>query len=306
MRGIVTNRTVTALYDDFETAQEVIEDLVSMGFQREQISIVANDASGQYASYLAPDRGSVTEDVSAVVGARVGLGVMLIPGIGPVIAGGPLVAALVGAVTGAATGGLVAGLVDMGIPETEAGYFAEAVRRGGTLVVVNTTDDWVDQVVEVMEAHNPVDINQRATEWSNQGRTGFDTNAAPYTAQGVERESREPVTPEMGAASPVRTYTAQTESGEAPDDMADFEAFRADFEDHYWTHYGEAGHDFDYYLPAYRYGYRLAHDQRYTDMDWSRLELRARLYWEEHMEGAWDDFRDAVSYAWNRVRVTVS
>jgi len=196
MRGVMTDRTVIALYDDFATAQEVAEELVSMGFQPETISVVANDASGDYASRLTAGARATSaddEDVDAdegaafgaVVGGLIGLGAMAIPGIGPVIAAGPLVAALVGAgvgaVTGAVTGGLIASLVDMGIPETEAGYYAEGVRRGGALVLVNTTADWVDRVIEVMEDHNPVDVEQRATGWRAGGWSGFDTNAPPMS-----------------------------------------------------------------------------------------------------------------------------
>jgi len=189
MRGVTTNRTVTAMYSTFAQAQEVVDDLLSMGFQRESISVVANNVSGQYASLLTAEAQveAAEEDVTmgegaafgAVVGGLIGLGALAIPGIGPVIAAGPLAAALVGAGVGAVTGGLIAGLVEMGIPEDEAGYYAEAVRRGGTLVVVNTTDDWVDRVVEVMEDHDPVDVEQRATEWRAAGWTGFDAQAEP-------------------------------------------------------------------------------------------------------------------------------
>jgi hypothetical protein len=193
MQGITTNRTVTALFSDLTAAQEVVDDLSSMGFQPETISIVANDASGQYASYLAAEAQASAADedmrmeegagIGALMGGLIGLGAMAIPGIGPVIAAGPLVAALVGAgvgaATGAVTGGLIAGLVELGVPDSEASFFAEAVRRGGTLVLVNTTDDWVERVVDVMEAYHPIDVEDRATEWRAGGWTGFDASAAP-------------------------------------------------------------------------------------------------------------------------------
>lgn len=201
MRGILTNRTVSALYTDFATAQQVAEDLVSMGFQPDTISIVANDVSGQYASTF--NAQSAQEDVSmgegarfgAVVGGLIGLGALAIPGIGPVIAAGPLVAALVGAgvgaATGAVTGGLIAGLVDMGIPEDEAGYYAEGVRRGGALVLVNTTEDWVERVVDAMEAHIPINVERMTTAWRSGGWTGFDTSGMPIAESqlAAEREA---------------------------------------------------------------------------------------------------------------------
>ena len=197
MRGILTNRTVSALYADFATAQQVAEDLVSMGFQPDTISIVANDVSGQYASTF--NAQSAQEDVSmgegarfgAVVGGLIGLGALAIPGIGPVIAAGPLVAALVGAGVGAVTGGLIAGLVDMGIPEEEASYYAEGVRRGGVLVLVNTTEDWVERVVEATEAYNPINVEHMTTAWRSGGWTGFDTSGTPIAESqlAAEREA---------------------------------------------------------------------------------------------------------------------
>jgi hypothetical protein len=85
----------------------------------------------------------------------------------------------------------------------------------------------------------------------------------------------------------------------------DFESYRDEIQKHFWSHYGNTGRPFEDYLPAYQYGYQLANDRRYTDMEWPRLEPRARLYWEEHFQGAWEAFGDAVAYAWNRVRVAV-
>ena len=133
-------KTIVALYDEFANARQAVEALVDAGFERDDISMVASDASGEYAEYVNED---VTAEegagFGAVVGALVGLGVALIPGIGPVLAAGPLAAALmagIGAAAGAVTGGIVAALVDFGVPEDHAQYYAEGVRRGGTLVTV--------------------------------------------------------------------------------------------------------------------------------------------------------------------------
>ena len=88
-------KTVVALYDNFDTARNAVEALVDAGFTRGDISLVANDASGKYAEYVNDDDVSAGEGAGfgAVVGALVGLGVALIPGVGPVIAAGPLAAA---------------------------------------------------------------------------------------------------------------------------------------------------------------------------------------------------------------------
>lgn len=202
-------RTVVALYDNFSTANDAVRELVDHGFSRDDVSIMASDASGEYSRYMETDRdrGIVTDrdmdtsgasegagvgaGIGAVIGGLggllVGLGALAIPGIGPVIAAGPLAAALtglagagVGAVAGGVAGGLIGALVDMGVPEETANYYAEGVRRGGTLVTVRTRDELTDRAVDILNRHNPVDINERATQWRETGWTGYDETAGPY------------------------------------------------------------------------------------------------------------------------------
>jgi predicted N-acetyltransferase YhbS len=110
------NETVVALFDDFATSQRVVEDLVDAGYSRDDISLVANDSAGEYTQYVGAENVTAGQGAGfgAIIGTLTGLGVALIPGVGPVLAAGPLAAALfagVGAAVGAATGGLVAGLV---------------------------------------------------------------------------------------------------------------------------------------------------------------------------------------------------
>ena len=161
--------TVVALYDDFDTARRVVEELVSAGFDREEISLVANDNTGTMGSALKGDKDDVTAGegagFGAVVGTLIGLGVALIPGVGPVLAAGPLAAALmagIGAAAGAATGGIAASLIDLGMSEDEAGYYNEGLRGGGTLVTVNLDDDtYIGRAQDIMNRYNPVDVNDR-------------------------------------------------------------------------------------------------------------------------------------------------
>src|SRR4051812_45764246 len=124
---------VVGMFNTLEEAQHVVNELQKAGFKRDEISLIANDASKSYSKYLDSDKSVQTDDVTpaegagfgavvgALTGALVGLGALAIPGVGPVLAAGPLLAAMgIGAVTGAATGGIVAGLVDSGIPEDQA------------------------------------------------------------------------------------------------------------------------------------------------------------------------------------------
>src|SRR5688572_7445958 len=149
--------TIVALYDDMDTAHEAVKALRDAGVDNSRISLVAQDAAGEYSKSLgktkddAGDGAATGAGVGAVVGGigglLVGLGALTIPGIGPVLAAGPLATAVsallgagAGAVAGGVAGGLLGALVDMGIPEEQAGYYAEGVRRGGALVTVEADD----------------------------------------------------------------------------------------------------------------------------------------------------------------------
>jgi uncharacterized protein (TIGR02271 family) len=201
--------TIVALYDDMDTAHQAVRALRDAGIANDRISLVAQDAGGQYAKTLgttttdtgtdAGDGAATGAGVGAVVGGigglLVGLGALAIPGLGPVLAAGPLAAAIsalvgagAGAVAGGVAGGLLGALVDMGVPEEEAGYYAEGVRRGGALLTVEADDQNVDRVSGILRRYNPVDINQRAATWRQQGWTGYDASAKPYTAKQTVKE----------------------------------------------------------------------------------------------------------------------
>jgi hypothetical protein len=193
--------TITALYDFREDAQRTLRELVDMGIPREDVSLVASDAAGEYSRYHGRDlpvesdtaEGAATGAVIGGLGGLVvGLAALAIPGIGPVLAAGPLASALiaggVGAGVGAVAGGLVGALVDLGLSEEEAGYYAEGVRRGGTLLTVTTTENMTNRVMDVMDRHNAVDIEERATAWREAGWTTYDPSARPYDVTEIERE----------------------------------------------------------------------------------------------------------------------
>ena len=220
-------KTIVALYDEFDTAQDVLEDLLEAGFSRENVSLMASDATGEHARrYTSTDQ--VGEDVSAgegagfgaVVGTLIGLGVALIPGIGPVLGAGPLAVALtagIGAAAGAITGGITAALIDLGVDEEDAGYYAEGLRRGGTLVSVTVDEAWIDRAEQIMNRHNPVDIDHRAAYWRETGWSEFSTESTPYSADEISRDrtgyrdysTNARATTGMGSTSPGDSYTVQ-------------------------------------------------------------------------------------------------
>jgi len=100
--------------------------------------------------------------LGGLAGLLVGLGALTIPGIGPVLAAGPLAAALgttlAGAGIGAAAGGLVGALVGIGVPEEEAEYYAEGVRRGGVLVSVHASDATADDATSALRSSGALDV----------------------------------------------------------------------------------------------------------------------------------------------------
>lgn len=176
-------KTVVGYFDDFAQAERAVRVLVQSGFSRDHISLLVGDPKGEYAKYGVSPQTTVTAEsgsgiaagagTGAVVGGLggllLGLAALAIPGIGPVIAAGPLGAALLGAGLGTVSGGIIGALVDIGVAEQEARDYAEALRRGGTVVAVKTEGLMIDRAIEIMEQHGAIDMNKRMAEWQRSG-----------------------------------------------------------------------------------------------------------------------------------------
>jgi len=178
-------KTVIGTYSTMETALAVVNDLVNAGFQRNTISVIANDPDQKYAAYVdhdtSADGAAAGAGIGAVVGGLggllLGLGALAIPGIGPVIAAGPIAATLAGAGVGAVAGGIIGALVNMGVPKESAEAYAESVRRGDVLVAAQVPDNQADQATRIMKRQGLVDIERQAQDWRSSGWKGFDANA---------------------------------------------------------------------------------------------------------------------------------
>jgi hypothetical protein len=199
-------KTVVALFDDFEHARMAVQELHDAGFGGDSINMVARDANGDYTRHLGGTMSEGAQEtvedaaggaatgagVGAVLGGLggllVGLGALAIPGIGPVLAAGPLAAALTGAGIGAAAGGLVGALSEMGVPETESHNFAEGIRRGGTLITVQTEDERASEAADILNRHHPVNVSRRSEFWRQSGDYGDYDRAQPWTSDQVEAE----------------------------------------------------------------------------------------------------------------------
>ena len=199
------SQTLTGLFDNYDDAKQAVSSLESAGVPHSDISIVASNAHGahdatnetttDHADNMAEDAGKgakIGATVGGVGGLLAGLGLLAIPGLGPVVAAGWLASTLVGAVGGAAiggaTGGLVGGLTDAGVPAEDAHVYAEGVRRGGTLVTARVPDEMATSAKTILSGDKTVNIATRRTDYQKQGWTRFDEAAAPYSATEIERE----------------------------------------------------------------------------------------------------------------------
>src|ERR687885_29703 len=192
-------KSVVGLFDTSQDAQGAVQELRNAGFSADDISVVANNARGDYdvqdggGSEAAEGAGAGATGgavLGGMAGLLVGLGALAIPGVGPVVAAGTLATTLgttaAGAGLGAAAGGLVGALVGAGIPENDANVYAEGVRRGGALVTVRAADDEdADRAADIMDRYNVVDIDERAATYREGGWDHFDENAGPYEGTGA-------------------------------------------------------------------------------------------------------------------------
>src|SRR3954471_376457 len=143
------NKAIFCIAKSEEVAREIVEKLKVMGFAPNDISVLFADRSGTkdfaYEQNTKAPEGATTGGVlgagaGGVLGWLAGIGTLAIPGIGPFLAAGPIMAALAGMAIGGATGGLIGALVGMGIPEFEAKRYEGKLREGNILISVHAED----------------------------------------------------------------------------------------------------------------------------------------------------------------------
>lgn len=195
--------TITRLYDSYADAERAVVALKSAGIPQDDISLVASHVDNRYAA--APttvDRDGDGRDdraegastgvgigatLGGAAGLLAGLGIMAIPGVGPVVAAGWLAATALGAVVGGTAGGIVGALTQAGVSEEDAHVYAEGVRRGGTLLTVRVADGRRREV-EALLGDNAVDVSQRASVYRDAGWQKFDPAAPTMTPDEIRRE----------------------------------------------------------------------------------------------------------------------
>ncbi|WP_082692903.1 general stress protein [Bacillus sp. FJAT-29814] len=151
-------KNVVGVYDTEQEAIAAIDQLLKRGYSQNEISVI-----GKRVDHVTEETGAAVEESAAtgaiaggaiggVTGLLAGAGALAIPGIGPLIAAGPIATSIVGLVTGAGLGGLTGALVGMGIPDEEAEYYENSIKEGKILVLVEKRSD--DHINDRNYIHN--------------------------------------------------------------------------------------------------------------------------------------------------------
>lgn len=163
-------KAIVAITKTVGQAETIVNRLQSnAGIPASEVSILMPDTEGTHdfghvKATKAPEgatTGAVAGGVTGgVIGLLAGIGALAIPGLGPFIAAGPIMAALSGIAAGATTGGLVGALIGLGIPEYEAKVYEEKLRKGNYLIAVHTADgSHADRVKEIFKTEGAEDIS---------------------------------------------------------------------------------------------------------------------------------------------------
>jgi hypothetical protein len=171
----------TAAFGIYQTQADVeyaVDSLRAEGFRNTDVSVLfpENKGSKDFAvekNTKAPEGTAAGATTGVVVGGvlgwLVGIGVLAIPGIGPFIAAGPVVAALAGVGVGGAVGGIAGALIGMGIPEYEAKRYEGRIKEGGILLSVHCDDrNWIKKAKEILERTGAQDVasaGEAAADW---------------------------------------------------------------------------------------------------------------------------------------------
>lgn len=212
-------KTVTRLFDSHAEAASAVTALEAAGVRHDDISLISRDHDGHGSGGERGEMGergergemgergergdNETADgagkgattgglLGGGAGLLAGLGMLAIPGLGPVVAVGWLastaVGAAIGALAGGATGGLLGALKDAGHSDEDSHVYAEGVRRGGSLVSVRVDDAEEMRVQSILDGARGVDASTRGAAYRQTGWSRFDETAAPYTSDQMTRE----------------------------------------------------------------------------------------------------------------------
>lgn len=163
------NTAVFGIYPSSHSVERAVDELREAGFRHTDISVLFPENSGtkdfaHEKGTKAPEGASAGAGTGAAIGGTLGwlagIGALAIPGLGPFIAAGPIMAALAGVGVGGAVGGLTGALVGLGIPEYEAKRYEGRVLKGGILLSVHSDNsDWTRRAKAILERTGAEDVS---------------------------------------------------------------------------------------------------------------------------------------------------
>ncbi|WP_230530720.1 hypothetical protein [Microvirga roseola] len=171
----MAERRITAFFDTYDEAATAVRRLETSNISGLELSLIASNVGEDYAPRAthASDEDTATGEMAGAgatagtvigggAGLLAGLGTVAIPGFGPIVAAGWLVATLVGAGTGAAVGSLAGALAGAGLDEEEAHTYEEGIRRGGVLVIARVGEAEADRVIDILDDEGRINAGERS------------------------------------------------------------------------------------------------------------------------------------------------
>jgi hypothetical protein len=175
------NTAVFGIYPTYTSVENAVETVISNGFRKEDISVLMPENVGT--KDFAVEKGTKAPEgaatgagtggvIGGVLGVLVGVGALAIPGLGPFIAAGPIMAGLAGLGAGAAVGGIAGALIGMGIPEYEAKRYEGRIRAGGILLSVHSDNsEWTKRAKQILERTGAQDISSSGEASADYAKT---------------------------------------------------------------------------------------------------------------------------------------
>lgn len=213
------DKTVIGVFDSFRDVERVLLELTDQGVAQESISLLTPDEAkrpsrsqlhGGQAHEFHAQRGDLPgatphhpheyDPITNRVGAGAMIGGLsgflltfasfLIPGVGAVLATGPLITALGGASLGGAIGGLAGAFSSAGVAHEDALFYAEALRRGATIVTVNTEEKNAMRIVRLFRRFSAIDIDERAAQYRRHGIERFNDQLPPLSREELREQQK--------------------------------------------------------------------------------------------------------------------
>jgi len=211
------NIAVYGIYPNRPMVEKAVEELQNAGFRNTDISVLFPESGGTKEFAIeketkAPEGAATGAGTGAVIGGALGwltgIGFLVIPGFGPVLAAGPIIAALAGVGAGGLVGGIAGALIGMGIPEYEANRYEGRIKAGGILLSVHADDKkWKDKGRDILKRTGAEDIGDKGeskADYEVSDRPGAQrTDAHSRTAYDDPDEPRAGGPPYTGRGKPV-------------------------------------------------------------------------------------------------------